>query len=162
MFGFLLGTACLVGLIWVVKGPRHPACGRWGSPHFRDHDERRSFGARAFSRRLFERLDTTPGQERVLRAALDDLMDGLHAARRDLEDSRKDLARALRAEAFDAEAMGEVFARHDAALAALRRTAMDGLGRTHEVLDDKQRQRLADLIESERGRRWHGPYRTHS
>ncbi|MBI3200616.1 MAG: periplasmic heavy metal sensor [Polyangiaceae bacterium] len=162
MFGFLLGTACLVGLIWVVKGPRHHACRRWDSRHFGEGDPGRGWGGRALQRWLFERLDTTPGQERVMRSAMDDLTDGLHSARRELQDSRKDLARALRADSFDAEALGEVFAKHDAALAALRRTAVESLSRTHEVLDERQRQRLADLIESERGRRWHGPYRSHA
>lgn len=163
MFGFLLGTACLVGLIWVLRGPGHfGGCRRWDSHRYRDHDERRGFGGRAFQRWLFERLDTTPGQERVIRAAVDDLVDSAHAARRELDASRKDVARAMRGESFDAEAMGEAFAKHDAAMAALRRTAVESLGRAHESLDERQRQRLAELIESGIGRRWQGPYRTYA
>ena len=162
MFGFVLGTACLIGLVWVVRGPRRLGSRYgWDSRRARDEGERRGFGGRAFVRWLFERLDTTPGQERVIRAAVDDLMDGAHAARRDLDDSRKDVARALRADSFDAEAMGEAFSKHDSALGALRRTAVQSLARIHEALDERQRQRLAELIESGRGRSWHGPYRSH-
>ena len=163
MFGFLLGTACLVGLIWVLKGPRrHGACGAFGGRGFRDHDQQRGFGGRAFQRWLFERLDTTPGQERVIRAAVDDLIDQAHAARREVDASRKDVARAMRGDAFDAEAMGEAFAKHDSAMDGLRKAAVESLARTHEALDEGQRQRLAELIESGRGRRWHGPYRSHA
>jgi len=161
MFGFVLGTACLVGLIWVLRGPgRHGGCSRWGSPRDREHEGRRGFGGRVFMRWLFERLDTTPGQERVIRAAADDLTDSVHAARREVEASRSDVARALRSDSFDAEAMGEAFAKHDAALAALRRAAVESLSRAHEVLDEGQRKRLAELVESGMGRRWHGPYRS--
>lgn len=164
MFGFLLGTACLVGLVWVLRGPHQQRgeCRRWGAHRSGDWEDRRGFGGRAFLRWLFERLDTTPGQERVIRAAVDDLIDGAHAARRELEASRKDVARAVRAESFDAEAMGEAFAKHDAAISALRKTAVESLAKAHETLDDRQRARLAELIESGLGRRWHGPYRTYA
>lgn len=165
MFGFLMGTACLVGLFWVLKGPRHfgHGCHGFGSRSGHERfDGRRGFGGRAFLHWLFERLDTTPGQERVIRAAADDLFDRVWAARREVDDSRKDVARAVRAESFDAEAMGEAFAKHDSAMAELRKALIDGLAKAHEALDERQRQRLAELIESGLGRRWHGPYRTHA
>jgi len=113
-----------------------------------------------FLRFLFERLDTTPGQEKVIRASVEDLLERVHSARREVEASRKDVARALRAESFDAEAMGEAFAKHDAAMSELRGSAMDALAKVHEALDSRQRERLADLVESGLGRRYHGPYRT--
>ena len=134
MFGFLLGTACLIGLIWVIRGPHgHPSgrCGgRWerhrqGGEGWREGGERGGFGRMAFMRWLFERLDTTPGQERVIRQAVDDLVDQAFAARKDVEASRRDVARAVRGESFDAEAMGEAFAKHDGALTALRRAAIE-------------------------------------
>jgi Spy/CpxP family protein refolding chaperone len=171
MFGFLLGTACLVGLIWVVRGGRaghgYHSCGgeRWRRHRnwdggYRDSGERWGFGKSAFLRWLFERLDTTPGQERVIRQAVDDFVDHAHVARREAEGSKKDIARALRGESFDAEAMAEAFGKHDSALAELRRAAMDGLAKIHEVLDDRQRARLSELLESGIGRRFQGPYRS--
>ncbi|MBK7584025.1 MAG: periplasmic heavy metal sensor [Myxococcales bacterium] len=162
MFGFLMGTACLVGLVWVIRGGR--ALGGCGprSHRFRDHDGRSGHGARAFSRWLFERLDTTPGQERVIRSAIDDLVDQGHAAKRELEESRKDVARAMRADSFDAEAMGEAFAKHDVVLSSMRKAAVESLARTHEALDERQRQRLAEMIDAGIGRRWRGPYRSYS
>jgi hypothetical protein len=109
---------------------------------------------------LFERLDTTPGQERVIRTAVDDFVDQAHAARRDVEATRGDVARALRADSFDAELMGEAFARHDVALGELRKAFVETLARAHDALDERQRQRVAELVESTISRRWHGPYRS--
>ena len=166
MFGFLLGTACLVGRVWVLRSEHRRwgscgGCGRFDHPRGHDRDSSsRGFGGRMFLRFLFERLDTTPGQEKVIRASVEDLLERVHSARREVEASRKDVARALRAESFDAEAMGEAFAKHDAAMSELRGSAMDALAKVHEALDSRQRERLADLVESGLGRRYHGPYRT--
>ena len=163
MFGFLLGTACLVGLFWVLRGHRGHSCGgrfERGRGWRNDGEGRGGFGRGAFMRWLYERLDTTPGQERVMRAAADDFIDHAHSARREVEASRSDVARAIRAESFDAEALGEAFAKHDSALSGLRNAAVEGLGKVHEALDDRQRARLAELVESGIGRRWHGPYRS--
>jgi Spy/CpxP family protein refolding chaperone len=166
MFGFLLGTACLVGLFWVIRGPRGHHCHGGRSERGRHwHHEgegRGGFGRGAFMRWLYERLDTTPGQERVMRAVMDDFVDQAHSARREVEASRSDVARALRSESFDAEALGEAFAKHDSALSGLRNAAVEGLGKVHEALDDRQRARLAELIEAGMGRRWRGPYRSWS
>jgi hypothetical protein len=175
MFGFILGTACLVGLIWVIKGGRrfgrggHCGSGRSWQRHDSWHDEahgghpgRWGFGRRAVMRWLFERLDTTPGQERVIRDAVENFVDSAIGARREVESSRADLARAMRAESFDAESMGEAFGKHDNVLSDLRKSAVEQLAKVHEVLDDKQRARLAELIEQGSARRWQGPYRSWS
>jgi hypothetical protein len=66
----------------------------------------------------------------------------------------------MRSESFDAESLGEAFAKHDSALSTLRNAVVEGLAKIHEALDEKQRARLAELIESGMGRRWHGPYRS--
>lgn len=167
MFGFILGTACLIGLFWVVRGGRRYGghCGR-GGRRWRDEEvhEGRSgrwgFGRRAVMRWLFERLDTTPGQERVIRDAVDGFVDQAIGARREVESSRADVARAMRGEAFDAESMGEAFGKHDNSMSDLRKAAMESLAKVHEVLDDRQRARLAELIEAGFARRWQGPYRS--
>jgi uncharacterized membrane protein len=169
MFGLLLGTACLVGLVWVLRGGRRndPCSGGrferdWRGGHDFGWRERgpRGFGRGMFLRWIFERLDTTPGQERVIRSAVDDFFDHAKGARRDVEATRSDVARAMAAESFDAEAMGEAFVKHDGALDDVRKAFVEALAKVHEVLDERQRARLSELIESGLGRRFHGPYRS--
>jgi len=165
MFGFIFGTACLVGLFYVVRGGR---CGgrRWrGHDSWHDgeresHSGRWGFGRRAVMRWLFERLDTTPGQERVIRDAVEGFIDQAMGARREVDSSRADVARAMRGDSFDAESMGEAWGKHDDALSDLRKASIESLAKVHEVLDDRQRARLAELIEAGFTRRWHGPYRS--
>ncbi len=171
MFGFILGTACLIGLFCVVKRGRRfggHSCGRsygrdsWHDSGRGERSGRWGFGRRAMMRWLFERLDTTPGQERVIRDAAEGFVDQVMGARREVAASRADVARAMKSESFDAEAMGEAFGKHDSVLSDLRKASVEALARIHEVLDDRQRARLAELIESGFARRWQGPYRSWS
>jgi hypothetical protein len=105
-------------------------------------------------RHLFEALDTSPGQEKEIRSAFDELLDEARAMRKEANDSRADVAQALRGAFFDETRMGELFARHDDGLDKLRRAVVGALARVHAVLDENQRTRLADLIEKGRGRPW--------
>jgi hypothetical protein len=169
MLGFLVGTACLVGLFCVLRKGRGGAC--WGfsdrhgcpggGPRERWTGERGG-GRWWMLRWLFERLDTTPGQEKVMRSAADELWETIGSFKRTVDDSRRDVARAFRADDFNAEILGDVFSRHDTAMDELRKAAVGALARVHEVLDPHQRARLAELIESMPGRRWSrgGPYRS--
>ncbi|MGK4006361.1 periplasmic heavy metal sensor [Sorangium sp. So ce1036] len=177
MLGFVFGTACLIGLFMALKRGRH-ACGApWdaGPPFF----GRRGFGGRGFRRRfflsfLFDRLDTTPAQEKVIVAAFDELRAAADAQRGEIRGTRADVAAAMRSPSFDETRLGELFARHDTAIEALRRAAVGALGKVHAVLEDRQREQLADLIEigpaafrdvGPGGYAWRGhrgdPYRTH-
>lgn len=161
MFGFLLGTACLLGLVWVLRGGRrHGRCWSAERDFLPGGGDRRHFGRGMFLRWLFERLDTTPGQERVIRDAVDDFIDRAWRAKSDVEQSRGDVARAVGRDALDEAALGEVFAKHDGALSDVRQAFVGALAKIHEVLDERQRTRLAELIEAGVGRRWHGPYRS--
>src|SRR5687768_9379179 len=78
MFGFLIGTASLIGLIYVLRGG---ACGRGFHSHgFGHRHHHRGFGRWGWGRGywlggLFERLDPTREQEREIRSALDELFD---------------------------------------------------------------------------------------
>lgn len=166
MLGFLFGTACLLGFIWVFKRGHHrfgDGCGhrsRWGG---RGREGGRWAGERSswMLRWLFERLDTTPGQEKVIRSAVDELFAKARDFKKTVQDSRGDVARAFRAEDFDAEVMGDVFARQDGAIDELRKAAVGTLARVHDALDPEQRARLAELLESMPGRSWRGgPYRS--
>ena len=68
--------------------------------------------------------------------------------RGELRQSRTDIAGAFRKPQFDEVALGELYARHDTAIEGLRR-AFVGLGaKVHDALEEKQRSRLADLIEA--------------
>lgn len=179
MIGFVIGTACLIGLIMTLKQGRHACGARCGAWHH--HDGRRGFGfgGHGFRRRwffsfLFDRLDTTPAQEKVIVAAIDELREAADAQRSELRRTRADIAAATRSESFDETRLGELFARHDVAIEALRRATVGALGKVHAVLDERQREQLADLIETgpaafryagfgRHGARGHraDPYRTH-
>ncbi len=137
MFGFFFGTACLAGLFYTL---RHG--GRW---HHGGRGGRWSWRGRL--RGLFERMDTSPGQEKVIVEAADELTEAFAKLRDELGASRAAIARALRGEHFDAPALRELHERHDTLLAELRKTLEGALSRVHEALDPRQRRELADLLE---------------
>lgn len=188
MFGFVIGALSLYGLIKVLRWGRGGACGGgWRGHHryqghgwhghagwhdgghgwhrgwqrdegFRDGGDSRwpSFALRG----LFSRLDTTPGQEKVIRAAAHEIFGAMAPLRGELDDSRRDIAQAVRTGTVDEVAMGELFARHDEKLREARKTFIGALAKVNEVLDEDQRKRLADLLD--RGGHFEsfgGPYR---
>jgi hypothetical protein len=118
------------------------------------------FGLRA----IFSRLETTPGQEKVIKAALDELRTKARAVKDDARGMRGDLASALRGESLDAETLGTIASRASGAVDALRDASIGAVLKVHEVLDERQRGIVADLLESgpRFGRGWRGrggPYR---
>lgn len=147
----------------------HGGCGRGGW-----HDEGRAPwrgarwrrggggpGSSFWLRGLFARLDTTPGQEREIRAAIEELLSSTRDAKAGLKGVREDLARAVRGESFDEIAAGEASVRANVATAAVKDAFEAALKRVHAVLDASQRERLAELLEQGPGfgRRWGNPYR---
>lgn len=181
MCGFLIGTACLIGLIVTLARGRggcgpygRGGCGwrggdgwggrgSWGEGRG-DHARHGWSGRRWFLRGLFERLDTTPGQEKVIVAAIEELREAGEAFRGEIKRTRSDVAKAARSPSFDETVVGETFARHDEALEAMRKAAVGAMAKIHAVLDDKQREVLADIIESSRPffGGFGGPYRRHA
>ena len=163
MFGFMFGTACLIGLIFMLKRGRRwgrGGCGRGDWHNDAAGRGRRGFGALNL---LFRRLDTSPGQEKTIHSAVDELEDRGRQARQELARSREQLADAMRSDYFDPEKLGEIFARHDTELEELRKVAVSSLSRVHEALDERQRRELADMIgEGFWSRRPGGPYRSWS
>lgn len=161
MLGFVVGTLCLVGLVKVL---RH---GWWGDAHGRwGHHRGRGgwgFGPRRMLRGLFERLDTSPGQEKVLVEVAEEISAAAAPLRDEARASRRAIADALRSPTVDEESLGALFARHDELLREARKHAVGVLARVHDTLDDRQRAALAALIERGFGRhhrRGHaGPYR---
>ena len=130
---------------------RHEQDFREGRDH--DHgqnDDRGSFGGlrgKAILWEAFRRLDTTPGQEKAIRGVIDDLRARKGAIRDELKKARGDAARAMRGEQWDENALGEALGRIDTSVDAARKAIVEAMAKTHEVLDDKQRNILADLIE---------------
>ena len=142
MFGFVFGTACLAGLFYNLRrgGGRYGyGYGRRGGPG--------GWSWRGRMRWIFERLDTSPGQEKVMVEAADALSDALGKLRGEMGSARATLAQALRGETFDAAALREMDAKHDALLEELRKTLRASMAQVHEALDDRQRRELADLLE---------------
>jgi hypothetical protein len=172
MFGFVIGAVCLIGLIKVLRRGRHGGgcgggwrgygggCGHrhgggWG--HHRgwdDHDGDR-WGGRGgwsdrsewFLRAVFSRLDATPAQEKVIKSAVDEVREAGRAAKDELKKSRGEVAKAVRGPAIDEVFFGELFARHDSAIESVRKAAVGAIAKVHDALDEKQRERLAELIE---------------
>lgn len=175
MFGFVIGTACLFGLLVTLAKGRHGCAsyrGGWGGGHHfagggcgsygpwagQGGGEGRGFGwrggpgmGRFWLRGLFEHLDTTPGQEKVIMAAADEIRTAGAELRGEVRRTRSDVAQAVKGEAFDETRMGETFARHDQAMDTMRKAVVSAIAKVHAVLDERQRVRFAELIES-------GPY----
>ncbi|MEI9941748.1 MAG: periplasmic heavy metal sensor [Pseudomonadota bacterium] len=155
MFGFLFGTACLLGLTATFARSRHEGhhCGGQRGRGFR------SGRGRFVLNRLLDRLDTTPGQEKVIREAVDTVMEDVHDARGEFRATRVDVAQAIRSETLDRGAIDGVFERHDQVIERVRQSALDSFSKVHETLDERQRKILAELIEAGPFARGFGPFR---
>ncbi len=84
----------------------------------------------------------------MIRDEIEGFWEKTRELRRELRLSRDDIAKAMRAEAFDADVMGESFSRQDDRIREIREALVGALAKIHDVLDDRQRRRLADLVES--------------
>lgn len=134
-----------------------PSCGHHGPPWARHgHGQRR--GPRSFIHTMLDRMEATPEQQQLIRHEIDNVMSRVRGSRDELATLRADIARAMRAPTLDETAMGEAFARQDDRLRDLRMELVGALARIHDALDESQRDTLADMLESARGR-FSGPYR---
>jgi Spy/CpxP family protein refolding chaperone len=140
MIGFILGAVAAVGIAKVVRARRR---GMY----------RRGFGGPGFSRRrwflrsLFERLDTTPGQERVIVQVLDELSQNRKALREEFGRTRADLAQAVQGGLIEDSTLEDAFARHDRLAAQLRVAFVEAMKKLTEVLDEAQRKQVARMLE---------------
>jgi Spy/CpxP family protein refolding chaperone len=167
MFGFILGTVCLIALFKVLRRGRgwHPG---WGHGGFGGHGGYgRSYGPGAyggvrggarrwFLRGIFERLETTPGQEKAILAAVEELQDNRQLVKEEAQQTRADLARAVSNGFIDDATLEETFARHDRLLAQLRVAFVESLKKATEALDERQRKQVGEMLEGGRfgGRIW--------
>jgi hypothetical protein len=170
MIGCILATVGAIGLLKMAHHRRH-GCGgwgsrRWGGLHHHHHhgcddgDDRgtggpgRYFGGRfGFGRGfvlrgILDRLEASPAQERVIVAAADEFHEATAKLRDEGRRSRSDVAGAFRKPSLDEVMMGELFARHDTEIEGLRKAFVGFTAKVHDALDEKQRERLADMIES--------------
>ena len=208
MFGFLIGTLSLIGLVKVLRAgsPRmcgggwrsqggggcggrgygpgpwgHGRGGGWGhgGGHSGGHWGRDERGpdsdreTRADATRdagpfgliplrfLFQSLDTTVGQEKVIKAAYNEVKEAMRHGEGEAEATRTQIANAIRRGTVDETEMGELYARHDEKLRTMRTAFFGALAKVTDALDEDQRKKLADMLErSERGGSHRGgPYR---
>ena len=122
-------------------------------------------GGSFWLRMLYTRLDTTPGQEREIRAALEELRERGRDAKSGMLETRESLGKSVAGDEFDTAAFEAVSARIDATSEKMKDAAASALKRIHGVLDPKQRERLAELVSRGAFGRWGrggggGPYRT--
>jgi Spy/CpxP family protein refolding chaperone len=151
MIGFVVGSLCLAGL----AAGRHRHHGWHGSHRgygrFDGHEEEYGnrwggFGRRFWLRGVFERLDATPAQEKVMLAALHELDTLREKTRSDLKAARKDVAEAFRSPVFNEEAVGAATARIEGVMDEARKTGISIFAKVHDALDDHQRRVVADWI----------------
>ena len=146
MFGFFIGTACLIGLVAVARRGHRYHHGHHGFGHHGGFGRR--LGGRFFFHRILDRLDTTPGQEKVIREAIHDLKEEAWTLRREVRSTRSELADALRAPELDKALIDRVFAKHDEVIEKLRASLVNSADKVHGTLDERQRKQLADMIEA--------------
>lgn len=165
MLGFVIGTACLIGLIKVLRHRHGHGCGY--TAHYCGPGGGRGFGSRTHPwdrferdwggpdsdesspvllRGLFVKLGTTPGQERVIVDALRELKGSAKRAIDERAKGAKQIAEALRGEDFKVDNMGEAYVHLDAGAETLRDASFAALAKIHAVLDGGQRRILADFI----------------
>jgi uncharacterized membrane protein len=97
---------------------------------------------------ILGRLEATPAQERAILSALDELKEATTALRGAGREVRGDVARAIRGSLLDDIALENATARVEDAGTKLRAAVRTAVVKIHEVLDDRQRKMLADMVDS--------------
>jgi uncharacterized membrane protein len=170
MMGFALmtGLAAFVGVRLALRHHYGGGCGRrrrfwhqhrhwggWTGPELEDdgdpmdfsaHPSRWHRGGSVVMRAVMDRIGARPDQQQTIRAAFDELKDAVGPLRSEGRHTREEIASAMRKPVFDEVLFGELFARHDSAIERLRKAVMGALAKTHDALDDRQRERLGDII----------------
>jgi Spy/CpxP family protein refolding chaperone len=97
---------------------------------------------------IVRHVRATATQESVMRAAFDEFRSEMKdVGGGEAKKTRQDLSAAMRKPHFDEVFMGELFARQDTAIERTRKAFVGLMARIHEVLDEEQRGRLAELME---------------
>lgn len=145
MLGFIIGAVSAIVLIKVFRhGRRWHRHWGYGSPGL--HAHRYGGRRRWLLRAIFERLETTPGQEKAIVGALDELRENRQVVREEAQQTREELARVVAGGLVDDAALEETFARHNRLLAQLRVSFLEALKKAVEALDEVQRKQVADIL----------------
>lgn len=128
MIGFVIAGASVAGLLLLSR-----------------HSGRRRFGRRGLYWAL-RRLDTSPGQERVIRNAVDELLERGRAFRQQGPAVREELAQLLGGSKLEASALEAWLDRRIQEARAVFPEIAGELTKIHEVLDDRQRRELSRLV----------------
>ncbi len=176
MLGLIIGTVVAIGIVKAFRHHRgwgrcgghygrgsHPWHAHDGGGGYEGYDDRPhgwqgGGGPRWFLRALFERLETTPGQEKAILAALDELRTNRRVVRDEARQTRDDIARVVSGGLVDDGALEETFHRHDRLAAQLRVSFIEALRKVTETLDEGQRKKVARFLEGGFSR-WGYPYR---
>jgi hypothetical protein len=100
---------------------------------------------------LLSRIDATPEQAKAIRAAFDEIRSKARAVADDARGLRKDLAGALRSEILDVETLGTIASRAGTSVDAVRDAAIGAILKVHDTLDARQREIVANALESRFG-----------
>jgi hypothetical protein len=152
MFGFAIAAVSLFVLVKVLR--RVGYLGRFGHGAYTGYGchggSRRFGGPPSPLRSALERLGTTPGQEKVVLRALDELRSNRSALVEEAKATCAELGSAIESGTVDDATLDEMFARHDRLLARLRVSFVEALKQVSEALDERQRKELASLLQSRR------------
>ncbi len=133
----VLATALVVRVVFRMA--RRGRCGPGGGGM--------GFGRNRALRWLFRSLDTTPGQEKVIRSALEEAWLEAREAKAAAREQRGNLAAALRSEGADASSFAAVQTGARAAYDRAEIAVVAAFRRIHEILDPMQRERLARIVD---------------
>jgi Spy/CpxP family protein refolding chaperone len=97
---------------------------------------------------ILGRIEATPGQEKAIFAALDELKETARELRGTGREVRAEVARAIRGPLLDDVVLEGATARIDDATVKLRAAARTAIVKIHEVLDDRQRKMVGDMIDT--------------
>ncbi|MEZ4234804.1 MAG: Spy/CpxP family protein refolding chaperone [Myxococcota bacterium] len=156
MFGFVIGTMCLFGLLGVIGGHHHHHHGhhrRWHGRGGWDRGGRGDWQERmgaAQSEVIKRRLHIDEDQEPMVDLALSDARRAVLELRSALRETRSDLARAVTGETVDDAAVAAIFAAQDEALKDTRRQILSAVKQIHAVLDPEQREAAAQWLQRAR------------
>lgn len=165
MFGFLVGGVSLAALLCVLSG-RHRRCGafqRGVGPDGPPWGKRGGPPQRWMLRKLFRKLETTPGQEQIITEEAQAIRDAMGRFRGKWARMSGAAAHAFGDEAFDKAPLDAAISDHQAQAQRAFEQLSDSLSTIHDSLVPEQRSKLANVLRTFRGRGPRGgPYRDNS
>lgn len=126
MFGFVIAGVSLAGLVYLAARRR-----RYGG-----------FGGYW----AFKRLDTSPGQEKVIRTAISEAREVWRDYRKSNQGAKEQLVPILEAEVLDEHAVSSWLGERQRSLEEVKAPLLAIAKRIHDVLDPEQRRKVARFV----------------